>query len=90
MIKCVFHHEFSFDKSPYVDDRSRLTVDGSDTFATVPLLQLIQSHINDRVVGIDIGGDRHPRAAEVLELEGSCPNDLLLEMAINTIKTSSQ
>lgn len=90
MTKCVFHHEFSFDRSPYVDDRSCLTVDGSDTFATVPLLKLVQSHINDRVVGIDIGGDRHPRAAQVLELEGSCPHNHLLKMFANTTRESKQ
>ena len=76
MMKCVFHHEFSFDKSPYVDDRSRLTVDGSDTFATVPLLQLAQPHIDDCVIGIHIVGDGHPRAAEVLKLKSSCSHEV--------------
>ena len=70
MIKCTFHHEFHFDKSPYVDDSSRLTVYGSDTFVAVPLLKLVQTHVNDCVVGIDIGRDRHPRSAEILQLKG--------------------
>lgn len=80
MIKCVFHHEFSFVKSPYVDDRSRLIVDGSDTFAAVPLLKLVQPHINDGVVGIHVGRDRHPRSAEVLKLENSCSHRGLIHM----------
>lgn len=81
MIKCVFHHEFSFDKSPYVDDRSRLTVDSSDTFAAVPLLKLVETHIDDGVVGIHVGRDRHPRSAEVLKLKGGSSHRSLIHMS---------
>jgi hypothetical protein len=77
MIKWTFHHEFRFDKSPYVDDGPCLTVDGSDPFAAVPLLQLFQPHINDRVVGIHVVGHRHPRSADILKLKDSCSHHLI-------------
>ena len=78
MIKYIFHHEFDFDKSPNVDDSSCLAVDGSDTFAAVPLLKFLEPHINDRVIGIHIVGDGHPRPAEVLKLKSSCSHHLIL------------
>ena len=74
------YNECGYNKSPYVDDRPRLTVDGSNTLADVSLLQFIQTHINDGVIGIDTYGNRHPRAADVLKLEGSCSHRGLINL----------
>ncbi len=52
------YNEFSSAKSPYVDEGSRLAVDGSDTLAPVPLLQLVQAHVEVVVVGVDVRRDR--------------------------------
>ena len=77
MWKCTFHHEFRAAKSPYVDDGSRLAVDGSDTLAAVSLLQLVQAHVDDGVVGIDVRGDGHPRSADILKLKNRCSHGSL-------------
>ena len=53
MRKYMKYNECGHNKSPYVNDGPRLTVDGSNTLADVSLLQFIQTHINDGVIGID-------------------------------------
>lgn len=58
MWKCTKYNEFSSAKSPYVDDGSRLAVDGSDTLADVPLLKLVEPNVEVVVVGVNVRGDR--------------------------------
>ncbi len=72
MMKYTKYNEFSDAKSPYVDDGSCLTIYRPHPLATVSLLKLVQSHVDDRVVGIDIRGHRHPRAADILKLKNRC------------------
>jgi hypothetical protein len=64
-------------KSPNVDDRSCLTVYRPHSLAAVSLQKFVQAHVDDRVVGIDVRGDCHPRSADILKLKNRCSHGSL-------------
>lgn len=84
MIKCKKYNDVSTDKSPYVYDGSCLTIYRTYSLADVPLLQLVQAHVEVGFVGVDVRGHRHPRAADILKLKG---NRTHKKTPISTVET---
>ena len=57
MMKCVFYNEYSTDKSPQVYQGACTTIDSPDPLAAIPLLKLIQPHVDGHVVSVDVNGN---------------------------------